>query len=158
MQKVLISACLLGERVRYHGGDSRLEDPTLQRWTEEGRIVPLCPEVTGGLSTPRPAAEIVTTPEGRRVLTAAGVDVTAAFEAGADEAVRLCAEQQIRVAVLKERSPSCGSHAIYDGGFQGRTIEGRGVTADALVAHGVAVFSEEQIEQADAWLRAIERP
>ena len=84
MEKILVSACLLGERARYHGGDARSGHPTLRRWHEEGRLVPLCPEVTGGLTTTRPAAEITVTPEGRRVLTAAGQDVTDAFERGAD--------------------------------------------------------------------------
>ena len=78
MEKILISACLLGERVRYHGGDARSEHPILRRWQDEGRLVPLCQEVTGGLATPRPAAEIVMTLGGRRVLTSAGADVTSA--------------------------------------------------------------------------------
>jgi uncharacterized protein YbbK (DUF523 family) len=156
LEKLLISACLLGERVRHHGGDSRLDHPTLRRWAAEGRIVALCPEVSGGLSTPRPAAEIVTTLTGRRVLTAAGADVTAAFKAGADLAVRLCREHGIRVAVLKERSPSCGSQAIFDGTFQGRTTAGRGITAERLIAEGVSVFNEAQIDEAEGKLRAIE--
>src|SRR5256712_13721640 len=86
LEKILISACLLGERVRYHGGDARLEHPILRRWQEEGRLVPLCPEVTGGLTTPRPAAEITPTPEGPRVLTAARQDAHRAVGHGHEAA------------------------------------------------------------------------
>jgi uncharacterized protein YbbK (DUF523 family) len=155
VEKILISACLLGERVRYHGGDARREHPTLQRWQAEGRLVPLCPEVTGGLSTPRPAAEIVVTPEGRRVLTTAGTDVTRAFELGAEAAARTCAAHGIRVAILKDGSPSCGSRSIYDGTFSGRQTAGEGVTATRLRAAGVQVFSELEIDLAAACLNAL---
>src|SRR5947207_2173870 len=88
MERVLISACLLGERVRYHGGDARIAHPILRRWLEEGRLVALCPEVTGGLTTPRPAAEITITVDGRKVLTATGQNVTAAFERAAEAAAQ----------------------------------------------------------------------
>jgi uncharacterized protein YbbK (DUF523 family) len=156
MEKILISACLLGERVRYHGGDARLDHPILRRWQEEGRIVPLCPEVTGGLTTPRPAAEITATPEGRRVLTAARQDVTGAFERGAEAAADACAAHGIRIAILKDRSPSCGSRSIYDGTFSGRSIEGQGVTAARLRAAGVRIFSESEIEGAIDFLEALD--
>jgi len=156
VEKVLISACLLGERVRYHGGDARREHPALDRWQAEGRLVPLCPEVTGGLSTPRPAAEIMVTPEGRRVLTAAGTDVTGAFERGAEAAARTCAAHGIRVAILKDGSPSCGSRSIYDGTFSGRQTAGEGVTASRLRAAGVRIFSEFEIDSAAACLIALD--
>ena len=152
MEKILISACLLGERVRYHGGDARSEHPILRRWQGEGRLVPLCPEVTGGLATPRPAAEITVTPEGRRVLTAAGQDVTDAFERGAEAAANACAAHGIRIAILKDASPSCASHSIYDGSFSGRHVEGLGVTAARLRAAGVRIFSESEIDSAASYL------
>jgi uncharacterized protein YbbK (DUF523 family) len=155
VERILISACLLGERVRYHGGDARREHPTLRRWQDEGRLVPLCPEVTGGLATPRPAAEIAVTPEGRRVLTAAGADVTGAFERGADAATRACATHGIRIAILKDGSPSCGSRSIYDGSFSGRQVDGEGVTATRLRAAGVRIFSESEIDSAAACLDAL---
>ena len=139
MEKILISACLLGERVRYHGGDARLEHPILRRWQEEGRLVPLCPEVTGGLTTPRPAAEITVTPEGRRVLTAAGQDVTGAFERGAEAAANACAAHGIRIAILKDGSPSCGSRSIYDGSFSGRRVGRPGRDG-----RDAAIFSESE--------------
>ena len=155
MERILISACLLGDRVRYHGGDARCEHPTLRRWQDEGRLVPLCPEVTGGLATPRPAAEITVAPEGRRVLTAAGMDVTRAFERGADAAAHACAAHGIRIAILKDGSPSCGSRSIHDGSFSGRQVDGEGMTATRLRAAGVRIFSEFEIDSAAACLHAL---
>lgn len=156
MERVLVSSCLLGEPVRYHGGHSRVDDPPLQRWIEEGRVVALCPEAAGGLPTPRPAAEIVRRSDGVRVLTAAGHDVTDAFTRGAEEAVRLCRQHAIRVAILKESSPSCGSRTIYDGTFTGRKIDGAGLTASRLVESGVRVFSEREIDRAAEYLNELE--
>jgi uncharacterized protein YbbK (DUF523 family) len=157
VEKILISACLLGDRVRYHGGDARCEHATLRSWLDEGRLVPLCPEVTGGLATPRPAAEITVTPEGRRVLTAAGTDVTRAFERGADAAARTCAAHGIRIAILKDGSPSCGSRSIHDGTFGGHRLNGQGFTAARLAADGIAIFSEEEIDSAADYLETLER-
>jgi len=156
MEKILISACLLGERVRYHGGDARCEHPTLRRWQAEGRLVPVCPEVSGGLATPRPAAEITVTPAGRRVLTASGTDVTPAFERGAEAAARACAAHAIRIAILKDGSPSCGSRSISDGSFSGHRLNGQGFSAARLAAEGIAIFSEEEIDSASDYLKALE--
>jgi uncharacterized protein YbbK (DUF523 family) len=157
VEQILISACLLGERVRYHGGDARIEHGILERWRSEGRLVPLCPEVAGGLTTPRPAAEIRTTASGRRVLTAAGDDVTAAFERGAEMAAATCAAGGIRIAVLKDGSPSCGSTSVYDGRFRGVRVSGRGITAERLAAAGIAVFREDQLEAANEYVGTLER-
>lgn len=161
MQKVLVSACLLGAKVRYHGGDARLQHPILRRWQEEGRLVAVCPERDGGLPTPRPPAEIVGDEGGRGVLkrialvrTREGLDVTAAFVHGAEEALAAARAQRIRVAVLKDGSPSCGSTFAYDGSFTGTRRAARGVTAALLEEHGIRVFSDAQIDAADAWLRA----
>jgi uncharacterized protein YbbK (DUF523 family) len=156
MERVLISACLLGERVRYHGGDARIEHPILGRWLEEGRLVPVCPEVAGGLATPRPAAEITTSPAGRRVLTRTGDDVTTAFERGAAAAGGACAANGIRVAILKDGSPSCGSRWIYDASFSSRRVAGQGVTTVHLMAAGITVFSESEIEAAAEYVAALE--
>jgi len=152
VEKILISACLLGERVRYHGGDALVDHPTLRRWADEGRLVAVCPEVAGGLTTPRPAAEIVTRADGRRVLTSMGRDVTDAFDRGAQAAVDACRAHGIRIAILKEGSPSCGSRAVYDGSFSGRRVAGQGVTAARLAAIGVRVFNETEIDAAAAEL------
>lgn len=156
MIKILISACLLGERVRYHGGDARIEHPMLPRWHAEGRLVPICPEVVGGLTTPRPAAEITTTASGRRVLTMAGQDVTRAFEYGAEVAAAACAAGAIRIAILKDGSPSCGSRSVFDGSFSGRRVAGLGITAVRLAAAEVKIFSESEIDLAAEYLAALE--
>lgn len=143
--RVLVSACLLGAEVRHHGGAATVEHPILRRWREEGRIVGVCPEIAGGLPAPRPPSEI----RGLRVVTRDGRDVTAAFDAGARVAVGVVSELGIRVAVLKSRSPSCGTGRIYDGTFSGRLVPGDGFTAAALRREGILVFDETQLEEAD---------
>jgi uncharacterized protein YbbK (DUF523 family) len=152
MEKILISACLLGEPVRYNGGAATSDDPSLQQWLAEGRVVSFCPEVAGGLGTPRPRAERI----GLRVLTEVGDDVTRAFVRGAELAREMAREHAIRIAVLKDGSPSCGSSTIHDGSFTGRRVSGAGITTDVLRADGVVVFSERQIAQAAAYLAALE--
>ncbi|WAF86161.1 DUF523 domain-containing protein [Metapseudomonas otitidis] len=161
MQKILISRCLLGQRVRYDGGAHGPYD-LLQRWQDEGRVVPVCPEVEGGLPTPRPPAEIpggqgLQVLEGQaRVMTDGGEDVTTAFVAGARLALELVRRHGIAVAVLKARSPSCGNEEAYDGTFTGARIPGEGVTAALLRQAGVRVFNETQLEAAQACLAALE--
>ncbi len=161
LQRILVSRCLLGEAVRYDGG-AQGPFALLQRWQAEGRVVPLCPEVAGGLPTPRPPAEI---PGGqgaavlsgaRQVLTAAGEDVSAAFLRGAEAALALVRQHGIRMAVLKARSPSCGNLENYDGSFSGTRVAGEGVTAAALRLAGVQVFNEEQLDVADAELQRLQ--
>jgi len=156
MIRVLVSACLLGAKVRYHGGSAACPSDIIARWLDEGRVVPICPEVAGGLATPRAPAEIDLGADGSTVWrgragvrTSTGDDVTNAFVAGAAEAMRLAAEQDIRIAVLKEGSPSCGSSFTYDGSFRGVRVAGQGVAAAALVGAGIAVFSEEELDEAD---------
>ncbi len=151
MEKILISACLLGLPVRYDNKIQPVENECVQKWHKEGRLVVVCPEVKGGLSTPRPPAEIMAG-SGEDVLTgdacihnSAGGDVTRAFITGAQEALDLVQQFHIRMAILKEKSPSCGSHFIYDGSFSRRLIPGRGVTAALLIRNGVAVFSEKDV-------------
>ena len=153
MIKVVVSACLLGSPVRYDGRDKKSDHPVLQRWMEEGRVVSVCPEMLGGLGTPRPPSEIVAGT--RRVVTPAGADVTAAFEQGA----RIAFEQAggVRVAILKEGSPSCGSTYVYDGTFTHTRVAGEGVTARYLRERGIAVFSEEQLDAAEAYVAELER-
>ena len=153
MQKILVSRCLLGHRVRYDGGASGPFDQ-LQAWLDEGRVVPLCPEVAGGLPTPRAAAEIPGG-QGREVLeghgsviTAEGEDVSAPFLSGAYQALELVQKHGIRIAVLKANSPSCGNLLTYDGTFSGVKVSGEGVTAALLKRHGVLVFSELELAEA----------
>ncbi len=152
MKRVLISACLLGERVRFDGREKGSQNEVLARWLTEGRVVKVCPEVAGGLSVPRPPAE--QQPDGR-VLTDTGLDVTVAFTRGAAEALRLVREHHIEVAVLKEGSPSCGSGFIYDGSFSKTKLPGKvGETTRVLQENGVRVFSELQWAEADAVISA----
>lgn len=152
MEKILVSACLLGQPVRYDGG-AFAPALLLQRWHRQGRIIALCPEQAGGLATPRPPAEIAggqggAVLDGRiPVLTVHGLDVTTAFIAGAKVALQLVAEHGIRYALLKARSPSCGNHETYDGSFSGVRVAGEGVAAAALRRQGVQVFNETELDQ-----------
>jgi uncharacterized protein YbbK (DUF523 family) len=161
MQKILVCRCLLGHPVRYDGG-AHGPFTVLERWRQEGRIVPLCPEVAGGLPTPRAPAEIAggqgaQVLDGRLpVLTLDGEDVSAAFVEGAEQALALVAKYGIRMALLKARSPSCGNRENYDGSFSGTRVAGEGVTAAALRRAGVRVFSEEELPAAEAALRELE--
>ena len=164
MERILVSACLVGAKVRYHGGDAACDHPILKRWLEEGRIVSVCPERDGGLPTPRPPAEIVGPGAGEGVnrhlaivRTAAGENLSDAFRCGAGTALDTVKRYGIRVAVLKEGSPSCGPSFVYDGTFTGTRVRGRGVTAALLESAGVRVFSETSIEAAQAWVEALER-
>jgi uncharacterized protein YbbK (DUF523 family) len=133
---------------------------TTRCWIGEGRVVPVCPEVAGGLPVPRPPAE-VTDPTGgpavlagtARVVDINGRDVTAPFIKGAEEALARARAQGIRVAVLKEDSPSCGSSYIYDGTFTGTKVPAPGVTAALLRAAGLQVFSEAQFDDAERALQ-----
>ena len=145
MDKILISACLLGEKVRYDGTSNELLHTALQRWQTQHRVVTICPEVAGGLSVPRAPAEI--NPNTQRVITQQGLDLSAEFMRGAQRALTLCQAHNIHYALLKESSPSCGSTRVHDGKFQGNKIPGMGMTARLLTAHGIAVYSEQNIEQ-----------
>jgi len=160
-QKVLVSRCLLGHRVRYDGGASGPYGQ-LARWQDEGRIIALCPEVAGGLPTPRAPAEI---PGGQGLdvlngkaplITSEGEDVTAAFMDGAQQALELVNRHGIRIAILKANSPSCGNVQTYDGSFSGVKVEGQGVTAALLAGAGVQVFSELQLDDAARALARLE--
>jgi uncharacterized protein YbbK (DUF523 family) len=152
MHKILMSSCLLGELVRYNGAHCRVLDPRVARWIDEGRVVPVCPEMAGGLGTPRPPAEIV---DGR-VVTREGRDVTAEFRTGAEVAAATADAHGIRIAILKEASPSCGSSVVYDGTFSRTRIPGAGVTAALLRSRGIAVFSDEQLDAAAEYLATLE--
>lgn len=162
MHKVLVSACLLGSPVRYDGADLKSTDAILSRWLREERVVSFCPEVAGGLPTPRPPAEIVggdgqaVLAEHARVRDCEGQDVSAAFLSGAQQALVLCQAQNIKIAILTDRSPSCGSSLIYDGSFTGTRRPGQGVTTALLEQHGIRVFSQHQISQAAAYLASLE--
>jgi uncharacterized protein YbbK (DUF523 family) len=163
VESVLVSACLLGEAVRYNGGDMRCDDDILQRWLREGRVISVCPEVVGGLPVPRPRAEIADGADGMQVLAgnakvfdSNGRDVTACLVSGAEQALERARARQIRVAVLKEGSPSCGTGHIFDGSFSGTRVPNHGVTAALLQQAGIHVFSEAQLAEADTLLKQLE--
>ena len=137
--KLLVSACLLGVCCRYDG-DSKAY-PGIEQLTRQHTLVPVCPEQLGGLPTPRPPAER----RGDRVVTQHS-DVTEQYRRGAEETLKLCKLFGCEAAVLKERSPSCGRGAVYDGTFTGTLTPGDGVTAELLVLHGIPVYGESQIQ------------
>ena len=140
-EKVLVSACLLGVGCRYDG----LSRPNAEVISlfDRYELVPFCPEVYGGLPTPRTPSEIV----GGRVVMADGKDVTLEFTKGSEEALRLCKLLGIKKACLKAKSPSCGVGLIYDGTFSGRLVEGYGITARALAEASVLVVSEDGLAE-----------
>lgn len=153
--KIIISACLLGENVKYNGQNNLIRSPLLEQWMEEGLLVPLCPEVLGGLSVPRPVCEMV---QGTHtVISKEGEDVTAAFDRGAHEALKMAQSEGVVMAILKARSPSCGTGLIYDGTFSGVLIEGSGITSAVLQESGIAVFHEDELLQAHQfWMNVLE--
>ena len=139
---LLVSACLIGVNCRYNGGSTRIE--SLVRLFEEGKALPVCPEMLGGLSAPRSPCEIVQAADGtERVMDRDGVDRTAAFHEGAERTLSICRAAGIRKAVLQQRSPTCGHGIIYDGTFQSVRIPGNGITARLLEANGIEVLSDE---------------
>ena len=138
--KILVSACLLGVRCRYDGKSK--PHPAVERLMEQHTLIPVCGEIFGGLPTPRVSAER----QGARVVTADGCDVTAAYRRGAEEVLRLAERYGCTAAILKERSPSCGSSRIYDGTFTGTLTDGWGVTAELLRDHGICVIGESEAE------------
>jgi uncharacterized protein YbbK (DUF523 family) len=164
MEYVLVSTCLLGLPARYNGEQLAYEHPVLRRWLAEGRILAFCPEGAGGLPTPRPPAEIAEGKGGRRVLAGearvvdkTGDDVTAPFLRGARQAQDIACARQIRLAILKEGSPSCGSSYSYDGTFSHHRLPLPGVTAAALEEAGVRVFSENQIDEAAVFIATLDQ-
>lgn len=137
---VIVSACLLGVACTHRGGAKA--NSQVAALAADHRLIPVCPEVAGGLPTPRPAAE--RGPDGR-VRTADGQDVTALYRRGAAQAVAVARAAGARRAVLKARSPSCGCRLTYDGSHQQVLVERPGVTAEALLAAGVEVLSEDDL-------------
>lgn len=141
MKTLLVSACLLGFACKYNGGSNALPEETLTALRKNCRLIPVCPECAGGLPVPRTSAER----QGRRVMTRDGRDVTAQYEKGALVALRLARLCGCESALLKERSPSCGSGEIYDGSFRGRLVPGYGTAAELLREAGIDVFGESRI-------------
>lgn len=138
---ILVSACLLGMYCRYDGQEKINED--VVRLMEHHTLIPICPEQAGGMMTPRLPSERL----GDRVVNRDHEDVTAYYEKGARQALKLAKLCHCECAVLKERSPSCGKERIYDGTFSGTIISGDGVTAALLTEHGIRVVGESRIQE-----------
>ena len=140
MEKILISACLVGDKVKYDGRSNYNDKVKLL--LEKYELVPFCPEVEGGLKIPRMPSERVKD----RIKTKDGRDVTKQFDKGAELALNICLYLGIKIAILKENSPSCGSHKIYDGTFSNKLVDGEGVTTELLKRKGIKVISEDEID------------
>ena len=151
--KVLISACLLGDNVKYSGGNNLT--PELVTLLEEYNvdIVKVCPECFAGLPIPRLPSEIK---EGK-VYSKDGRDITEEFLDGAEKTYEVVERKQADFAILKERSPSCGSSYIYDGSFSGKVIEGQGFTTIKLNEENIIVFSEENLEEIEKYLQELSK-
>ena len=147
--KILISACLLGERVRYDARINKLNNKLIDKWLAQGWLLSTCPEVCGGLATPRPAAEIQ---QDGTIKIQSGEDVTEAFQKGAEHTLALALKFNIKVAILTEKSPSCGSSQIYNGQFQRTLIDGQGLTTQLLRANGIQVFNQFELEKVQTLL------
>lgn len=162
MIRILISSCLLGQPVRYNGSSKLCEHHLLTTWRDENRLIPFCPEVEGGLTIPRPGAEIIgkdgwAVLENRsQVITQNGQDLTLQFIKGARKALEVALDNNVLLAILTDGSPSCGSTYIYDGNFNGTRKAGMGVTAALLQQNGVRVFSQTQLELAAEYLDSLE--
>ena len=141
MANILVSACLLGIPCRYKGDGKRCE--AVVALAKEHTLIPVCPEQMGGLPTPRDPAE----QQGDRVISKAGADVTEQYAFGAQAALTVAKINKVDMAILKSRSPSCGSGQIYDGSFGGKLIPGDGICAALLKANGIRVLSEEDRAQ-----------
>jgi uncharacterized protein YbbK (DUF523 family) len=162
MELVLVSACLLGERVRYNGQDAETRHSIIDRWMSEGRVVSVCPELLAGFAVPRAAVEIVGSggaaviDGAARAVETAGRDVTSEFVVAAERTLKIVQDRNIRVAVLTDGSPSCGTSYIYDGTFTGEKHYAMGVTASLLSRHGIVVFNQDQLLEADGLLAELE--
>lgn len=136
---ILVSKCLLGYACRYKGDGCECGE--VLALGEDNVLIPVCPEVMGGLPTPRDPSERI----GDKVVSVKGRDVTAEYTLGAQKALQIAQESHVDVCVMKARSPSCGCGMIYDGSFTGSLTNGDGVTVELLKAHGYTVVTEEDV-------------
>lgn len=143
MENLLVSACLMGFECKYCGGSNYIGDEKMAALKEKYRLIPVCPEVAGGLPTPRDPSERV----GDKVLSCKGRDVTENYRKGAETALKLCRKYGCKKALLKAKSPSCGRDVIYDGTFSGTLTSHHGVTAELLMENGIEVISEKEQER-----------
>lgn len=141
--KLLISGCLLGLKCRFDGKSKPLPEDVLQTLKENFDLIPVCPESMGGLTIPREPSEKL----GNRFISRTGKDVTENYITGAEKTLKKAQDNGCTVALLKERSPSCGFGKIYDGSFTKTLISGNGAAADLLFKNGILIFGESQIPE-----------
>ena len=139
-EKILVSACFLKEGYKYSGGANI--NNKISKLAEKYEFILICPEVEGGLSTPRRPSEIV----GNKVVNNIGEDVTTEFNRGAQLALEAARKNNCTKAILKAKSPSCGKGMIYDGTFSHKTIKGNGVAAQLLIDNGIEVYTEDELD------------
>lgn len=139
---IMVSSCLLGIHAKYDGTLTNKND-LLMKYCHLGKYLPVCPEQMGGLPTPRPPVEIT----GGAAINNIGQDVTAQFKKGAEQCLYLATIFNVKAAVLKERSPSCGVRKINDGSFSQVVRDGKGITAALLSEKGIPVYSEEDLTE-----------
>ena len=142
--KLLVSSCLLGMNVKYNGGNNLIEN--LDKLSKTFQIFPVCPEIDGGMIVPRIPSEIIST-NPLKIENEYGIDTTDFFKSGAINSLDICSSNDIKVALLKSKSPSCGNIKIYDGTFSSTLIDGIGITANTLQHNGIKIFNENQIEE-----------
>lgn len=143
-QKLFVSACMLGACCRYDGKSKPIiEGCNLELLSSKYEIIPICPEIYGGLPTPRTPSEIV----GDRVIMKDGSDVTDNFRRGSECLLNMAHSLGVEIALLKERSPSCGYRFVYDGSFSGRVRQGSGVFAERLSQNGIKVYTEYDLDK-----------
>ncbi len=135
--KVMVSACLLGDNVKYNGKNNK--NDALLAFLKDKDVIKVCPECLGDLKVPRSPSEI----QGNRVINKEGRDVTSNYLKGAEKTLKIAQNENIKVAILKKNSPSCGSQKIYDGTFSNNLIEGEGITAKLLKKNGIVVLDED---------------
>ena len=133
-ENVMVSACWLGLNCKYNGGNNYKED--LEKILEDKNVIPICPEIYGGLPTPRIPSEI----KDNKVINKEGTDVTSFFKKGAEETLKFAKKFNVTKAYLKQKSPSCGKGLIYDGSFTGNKIDGNGITTELLIENGIEVI------------------
>lgn len=147
---IVVSACLLGENVTYRGDSNKNEE--LIQLLKHYDIIKVCPEVMGGLSIPRNPSEIKSF-NPLMVVSHQSVDVTEQFLKGSIQALEKIKNHNVKIAILKANSPSCGNEYVYDGTFSSSLVEGSGVFASMLKGMGMKVFNEKQIEEIKEYLR-----
>ena len=151
--KVLISACLLGDNVKYSGGNNLTPELVTLLEKYNVKIVKICPECFAGLPIPRVPSEI----RGDKVFSKDGWDITEEFLSGAEKTYQIAKRKQVDFAILKERSPSCGNSFIYDGSFSGKVIQGQGLTARRLNKENIVIFSEENLKEIEKYLEKLSK-